>query len=165
MHTLPSEYITILSSFACLFSKRIWPQAQLLLIGAILAPGQRTVAAILRIIGLETNPHFQTFHRVLNRARWSSSGSQRSAAGLAGEGLCACRSHHFGLGRHDRAPQRSEDPGERHLPRPCALQSKSLRQSQWVEVVEPDAVDTDTMGQAGLGLALPDSPGTFGAVL
>jgi hypothetical protein len=72
MQTLPSEYTTILSSFARLFSKRIWQHAQLLLIGAILAPGQRTVAAILRIIGLETHPHFQTFHRVLNRARWSS---------------------------------------------------------------------------------------------
>ena len=72
MHTLPNEYTTILSSFARLFSKRVWQQAQLLLIGAILAPGQRTVAAVLRIIGLETNPHFQTFHRVLNRACWSS---------------------------------------------------------------------------------------------
>jgi len=72
MLTLPSEYTTILSSFARLFSKRVWQHAQLLLIGAILAPGQRTVASVLRIVGLETNPHFQTFHRVLNRDRWSS---------------------------------------------------------------------------------------------
>ena len=72
MLTLPSEYTTILSSFGRLFSKRVWQHAQLLLIGAILAPGQRTVAAVLRIIGLDTNPHFQTFHRVLNRDRWSS---------------------------------------------------------------------------------------------
>ncbi len=71
MQTLPSEYTTILSSFTRLFSQRIWQHAQLLLIGAILAPGQRTVAAILRILGLETEPHFQRFHRVLNRARWS----------------------------------------------------------------------------------------------
>jgi hypothetical protein len=72
MQTLPSEYTTILLSFARLFSKRVWQHAQLMLIGAILAPGQRTVAAVLRIIGLDTNPHFQTFHRVLNRDRWSS---------------------------------------------------------------------------------------------
>ncbi len=72
MHTLPSEYTTILSSFARLFSKRIWQHAQLLLIGAILAPGQRTVAAVLRIMGLETKQHFQKYHRVLNRAQWSS---------------------------------------------------------------------------------------------
>jgi hypothetical protein len=72
MLTLPSEYTTILSSFARLFSKRVWQHAQLLLIGAILVPGQRTVAAVLRIIGLDTHPHFQTFHRVLNRDHWSS---------------------------------------------------------------------------------------------
>jgi hypothetical protein len=72
MLTLPSEYTTILSSFARLFSKRIWQKAQLLAIGAILVPGQRTVTAILRILGLEADPHFQTYHRVLNRARWSS---------------------------------------------------------------------------------------------
>jgi hypothetical protein len=69
---LPSEYTTILTSFARLFSKRIWQSAQLLLIGAILTPGQRTVAAVLRILGLEGEKHFQTYHRVLNRAHWSS---------------------------------------------------------------------------------------------
>jgi hypothetical protein len=69
---LPSEYTTILSSFARLFSKRIWKRSQLLLIGAILTPGQRTVAAILRIMGLEGEKHFQNYHRVLNRAQWSN---------------------------------------------------------------------------------------------
>jgi hypothetical protein len=69
---LPSEYTTILTSFARLFSTRIWRQAQTLLIGAILTPGQRTVAAVLRILGLDTEKHFQNYHRVLNRARWSN---------------------------------------------------------------------------------------------
>jgi hypothetical protein len=69
---LLSEYTTILSTFAILFSKRVWQQAQLLLIGAILAPGQRTVTAVLRILGLSAEQHFQNFHRVLNRAVWSS---------------------------------------------------------------------------------------------
>jgi hypothetical protein len=72
MLTLPSDYTTILTSFARLFSKRIWQHAQLMLLGAILAPGQRTVTAVLRILGLEANPHFQNFHRVLNRAGWSN---------------------------------------------------------------------------------------------
>jgi hypothetical protein len=69
---LPNEYTTILTSFARLFSKRIWKQAQILLIGAILTPGQRTVAAVLRIMGLEGETHFQNYHRVLNRAQWSN---------------------------------------------------------------------------------------------
>jgi hypothetical protein len=69
---LPSEYTTILTSFARLFSKRIWKQAQILLIGTILTSGQRTVTAALRIMGLESERHFQNFHRVLNRAQWSN---------------------------------------------------------------------------------------------
>ena len=68
---MPSEYITILTSFARLFSKRIWKYGQILLIGAILTPGQRTVAAVLRIMGLDAEKHFQSYHRVLNRAQWS----------------------------------------------------------------------------------------------
>jgi len=43
-----------------------------LLIGAILVPGRRTVTAVLRIMGLSDEHQFQTYHRVLNRAAWSS---------------------------------------------------------------------------------------------
>jgi hypothetical protein len=43
-----------------------------LLLGAILTPGPRTVSAALRIMGLSMEKHFQTYHRVLNRAAWSS---------------------------------------------------------------------------------------------
>jgi hypothetical protein len=69
---LPNEYTTILTSFARLFSKRIWKYSQILLVGAILTPGQRTIAAVLRIMGLEGERHFQNYHRVLNRAQWSN---------------------------------------------------------------------------------------------
>jgi hypothetical protein len=72
MLTLPAEYITILASFASVFSKRVWKKAQILLLGAILAPGQRTVTAALRIMGLSKEKHFANYHRVLNRAVWSS---------------------------------------------------------------------------------------------
>lgn len=72
MPTLPAEYLTLIQVFAPLFSKVVWQHAQVLLLGAILAPGQRTVAAVLRIVGLSGEKHFQTYHRVLNRAVWSS---------------------------------------------------------------------------------------------
>jgi len=74
---LPSEYTTILTSFAVLFSKRIWQHVQVLLLGAILVPGQRTVTAVLRIMGLSAEKHFQNYHRVLNRAIWSSREASR----------------------------------------------------------------------------------------
>ena len=41
-------------------------------LGALLTPGQRTVSSILRIIGLRRERHFVNFHRVPNRAVWSS---------------------------------------------------------------------------------------------
>ena len=40
--------------------------------GAILTPGRRTVAAALRVVGLEQAVDFTNYHRVLNRNRWSS---------------------------------------------------------------------------------------------
>ena len=33
---------------------------------------ERTVTAILRIMGLSQERHFQNYHRVLNRAAWSN---------------------------------------------------------------------------------------------
>ena len=72
MPTLPAEYLSILVIFAPLFSKCLWAQVQVLVVGAILTPGQRTVTAVLRLMGLGHEPHFQTYHRVLNRAVWSS---------------------------------------------------------------------------------------------
>jgi hypothetical protein len=39
--------------------------------GTILAPGRRTVTAVLRATGLADSKHFTNHHRVLNRAQWS----------------------------------------------------------------------------------------------
>jgi hypothetical protein len=72
MLTLPDEYNTLFMHFRPFFSKQVWPLALLLLVGAILAPGKRTVTAVLRIMGLSQEKHFQNFHRVLNRAVWSN---------------------------------------------------------------------------------------------
>jgi len=82
MPTLPAEYITILTTFASIFSKKIWLKAQVLLLGAILSPGQRTVAAALRIMGLSKEKHFENYHRVLSRAIWSSRAVSQLLLGL-----------------------------------------------------------------------------------
>jgi hypothetical protein len=82
MPTLQAEYITILEAFARLFSKRIWKQAKTLLIGAILSPAERTVTAALRVMGLSDEKHFQNYHRVLNRAVWSSLEASHILLGL-----------------------------------------------------------------------------------
>ena len=67
-----SELVGLLQTFAPLFSTRVWPFAQALLLGAILAPGKRTVSSILRVLGLGSLAQFQNYHRVLNRAQWST---------------------------------------------------------------------------------------------
>lgn len=72
MLTLPAEIMIVLQHFSPVFSERIWDWAQVLVIGAILAPRQRTVTAILRIMGMSQERQFQNYHRVLNRAQWSS---------------------------------------------------------------------------------------------
>ena len=72
MLTLPEEYNTLITHFRPIFSKRVWKLAVVMVAGAILAPGKRTVTAILRIMGLSEERHYQNYHRVLNRAVWSS---------------------------------------------------------------------------------------------
>ncbi|MBE7158671.1 MAG: transposase [Rhodospirillales bacterium] len=79
MLNLPSRFAAVIVSFAPVFAQhRTWRHAEVLLLGAILAPGQRTVTSLLRIVGLMRERHFVNYHRVLNRAAWSS----RDAASL-----------------------------------------------------------------------------------
>ncbi len=82
MPYLPDAIIQILAPFAPLFSERVWLHAQLLLLGAILAPGARTVTAVLRVMGLAREDHFTNYHRVLNRATWSARHGSRMLLGL-----------------------------------------------------------------------------------
>ena len=51
MLTLPNAIVPMLAPFATLFSNLTWRKAQLLLADAIPAPGQRTVAVALRVMG------------------------------------------------------------------------------------------------------------------
>jgi len=72
MGNLPVEMIGVLRRFEPACSERVWNWVTVLLVGAILAAGQRTVAAAPRVMGLSTERQFQHYHRVLNRAQWSS---------------------------------------------------------------------------------------------
>lgn len=71
MLTPPTEIMVILACFAQVFSERTWDWVQVLVVGAILAPGKRTVSSVLRVLGLSQEKQYQRYHRVLNRARWS----------------------------------------------------------------------------------------------
>ncbi len=82
MLTLPLELANLIVAFAPLFSKPIFQHAQVLLVGALLSPGKRTVTSALRVMGLSAETHFQNYHRVLSRARWSSLAASRIMLGL-----------------------------------------------------------------------------------
>src|SRR5215212_11039118 len=82
MRTLPTTMIRLLAPFAPLFSERVFEHAQLLLAGAILAPGKRTVSSALRAMGLDQQRNFHRYHRVLSRARWSSIEASKVLFGL-----------------------------------------------------------------------------------
>jgi DDE superfamily endonuclease len=82
MRTLPPKMVQVLAPFAPLFSRRVFRHAQVLLIGAILAPGARTVSSALRAMGLDQEKRFHRYHRVLSRARFSSLKASRVLLGL-----------------------------------------------------------------------------------
>jgi hypothetical protein len=65
MPPLPEAIILVLAPFAPLFSQRVWLHAQLLLLGAILAPGTRTVTAALRAMGLSGERHFTNYFKMI----------------------------------------------------------------------------------------------------
>jgi hypothetical protein len=69
---MPCEFVALMVAFAPLFSKPVFQHAQVLLMGAILSPRKRTVTQSLRVMGKSQDEHFQNYHRVLNRALWSS---------------------------------------------------------------------------------------------
>src|SRR4051812_25603936 len=82
MLLLSSSFASLIEIFAPLFGSRVWSYAELLLVGAVLAPGKRTVSSVLRIVGLGSEKHFQNYHRVWNRARWSGRAASQILLGL-----------------------------------------------------------------------------------
>lgn len=82
MQTLPVELMSLIVAFTPLFSKPVFEHVKVLLCGAILATGKRTVTACLHIMGKADEPHFQNYHRVLNRNRWSALQASRILLGL-----------------------------------------------------------------------------------
>ncbi|MDP9311485.1 MAG: transposase, partial [Chloroflexota bacterium] len=82
MPTLPPTIIRAVSTFAPLFSRRVFRYVEVLVTGAILTPGRRTITSVLRIMGLQHSRQFQNYHRVLNRAHWSSRKAAQLLLGL-----------------------------------------------------------------------------------
>ena len=56
--------------FRCHFTAAVWRHVLVLVCGTLLAPGRRTVAAALRVMGLGGAAGFAVYHRVLSHGHW-----------------------------------------------------------------------------------------------
>ncbi|MGB8930490.1 MAG: transposase [Anaeromyxobacteraceae bacterium] len=73
MLNLPLWMITILNEFApVIYGITTWYKVEVLVTGAILTTGKRTVSAVLRVMGLSQERNYAMYHHVLSRAVWSS---------------------------------------------------------------------------------------------
>jgi len=79
---IPQEVLNVLGAFATLFSTPVWNHALVLTVGGILAVRQRTVTSCLRAVGLRDEKRFCNYHRVLNRAKWSTLQGSKILLGL-----------------------------------------------------------------------------------
>ena len=79
---MPCEFVALIVACAPLFSKPVFQHAQVLLMGAILAPGRRTVTAALRVMGLSQDAPLQHDQRVLHRALWAGLAASQVLRGL-----------------------------------------------------------------------------------
>ena len=69
---VPARLAGWMQPFSAGFTAPIWQRVLVLIVGTILSPGRRTIEAALRVTGLDQDPHFTNYHRVLNRNRWCS---------------------------------------------------------------------------------------------
>lgn len=72
MLQLPSGFQDTISHFSFAFRKDVWPKVVILLTGAIICPGSRTVCNLLRSVGLRWEINFPKYHRVLSQDKWSA---------------------------------------------------------------------------------------------
>jgi len=69
---VPTILLSWLAVFRPCFTASVGNHILVLVSGAVLAPGKRTVTRTLRVMGLADKPGFGRYHEVLNRARWDA---------------------------------------------------------------------------------------------
>ena len=165
MLTLPDAILPVLHPFATLFRNPTWLKAQILLVGAILAPGQRTVAAALRVMGRSDHLDYARYHEVLNRAVWSPRQAARILLMLLlqhldqGDGPLV-----FGI---DETLERRRGPKIKSLGiyrDAGAFQPEPPGQGQRPALDFPDVAGPDPLGGTLLGLALSHRAGALGTL-
>lgn len=71
MFYLPAPMLTAMRIFSPVFSAPTYQNLLLLLFGHILCKGRRTIAEVLRQLGLKNTKNFSKYHEVFSKAKWS----------------------------------------------------------------------------------------------
>jgi hypothetical protein len=141
---VPSLLASWLAPFRDCFTAPVWQRVLVLVAGAVLAPGQRTVSAALRVMGLAEPAGLRPLLRSPEPGplEFARPGADRRGG-----------DRHR---RHHRAALGAEHPGPRHLPRSGALLARLLCQDQWPGLAVADGGAAYPAGEAALGAAVPD---------
>ncbi|WP_244424880.1 transposase [Methylobacterium nodulans] len=79
---MPAVLSTWMAPLAACFTRPTFATLPVLVAGAVLAPGRRTVTAALSSLGLREGVTVSTEHRVLSRRRWRAQATARGLLGL-----------------------------------------------------------------------------------
>lgn len=71
MLSMPKAAEPLISTFSIAFTRPTVKRAGVLLVGAVLAMGRRTVTNMLWTVRSIAHGHYSSYHRVFSRARWS----------------------------------------------------------------------------------------------
>jgi hypothetical protein len=69
---LPVAILKVLALFSPVFSRPVYQNVVLLLVGHVLCKGRRTIADVLRRLHLKDIKNFSKFHWILSGAKWSA---------------------------------------------------------------------------------------------
>lgn len=72
MLDLPAPILTVLAFFSPLFSRSVFRGLCFLLQAHILCTGRRTIAQLLRVLGLSHANNYSKFHWIFSNAKWSA---------------------------------------------------------------------------------------------
>ncbi len=170
-HLVPPILATWLSVVRPCFTAPVWGRVLVLVAGAVLASGKRTVTQVSRVMGLADEAGFRRYHEVLSRAGWDARAVARRLLLYIVERLLPDGEVVIGIddtierrwGARIKARGIYRDPvrsSKGHFVKACPCEGGD----QWPALAVADGLRADPVGGTDLGAAIPDRPGTLGAM-
>ena len=151
-----------MAAFREFFTAPVWDHVLVLVTGAVLTTGKRTVSAVLRVMGLSQSGDFALYHHVLSQARWDSRAIARQLLRMILERFLPSGSVIIGIddtssGAGARRSRRAASTAIRCAPRTVISSRRAACAGfplwPWSRCLHPPT----------LGLAIPDDTGPLAA--